>query len=152
MIVSDSTCLIHLGRIGKLHFLEQAFNKIFISEAVYIETIVKGKEIMAPEANAIESCKWIITKELTERQKKEAKDLLKIANIGIGEAESIILSKEENLGLIIDDSVGVRVAQTLGIETYWTTSIILKLVFDKKMKKQAAREVLEELIKTGYRL
>lgn len=152
MIVSDSTCLIHLGRIGKLDILESAFGKVIIPEAVYREVVIKGKEVRAPEAKAIELSNWIIRKNLNHGLTEEAKELMKIANIGHGEAESIILAREEKIGLIIDDSVGVRVAQTFGIETYWTTSIILKLASEKSLKKQVAKGILEDLVKTGYRL
>ncbi len=152
MIVADSTPLIHLSKIGKLEILKQVFNQIIIPEAVYNEAVVKGKEKSIISANIIDSQKWIIKKNLNENQRLESKNLLKNANIGSGEAEAIILAKSDKLGLIIDDSVGIKVAESFGIETFWTTSVILKAVSKNILTKQKAKEIIENLVKSGLRL
>ena len=152
MIVADSTSLIHLSKIGKLEILRQVFNQIIIPEAVYNETVIKGQEKLIISANNIGSQKWIIKKNLNENQKLESKNLLKNANIDLGEAEAIILAKTDNLGLIIDDGVGIKVAESFGIETFWTTSIILKAVSKKILTKTEAKTIIENLVKTGLHI
>ncbi len=152
MIVADATPLIHLSRIEKLSLLRRVFTKIIIPEAVYQEVVIKGREKFIISAETIARQQWIIKKRLSQKQQEEAKDLLRTANIGAGEAEAIILAKAENVGIIIDDIVGVKIAQSFGLETYWTTSVIFKAVAEKKLKKSEAREIIESLIRTGYRL
>ena len=95
MIVADSTPLIHLSKIGKLEILEKVFKNIIIPEAVYNETVVKGQKKLLIGATSINSQKWIVKKILTNIQKSESKILINNANIGIGEAEAIILAKNE---------------------------------------------------------
>ncbi len=152
MIICDSIPFIHLSRIGKLGLLKDVFDEIIIPDAVYIETVIKGREKEIADSENIASQPWIIKKLLSKKQIEEVGRLLKSAKIGLGEAESIVLAKSESLGLVIDDSVGVKVAEMFGIETYWTTSVVLKAVSDKLIKKVDARSLLEELIRTGYRL
>ena len=103
MIVSDSTCLIHLSRIGKLDILEKTFAQVIIPEAVYEETVVIGKEKSIADSENIRTRKWIIKKDLSEKEKPASKNLLANANIGKGESEAIILAKSLKLNLIIDD-------------------------------------------------
>lgn len=43
IVVSDSTILIGLAKIGKLDLLSKIFPKIFIPQEVYIELVEKGK-------------------------------------------------------------------------------------------------------------
>jgi predicted nucleic acid-binding protein len=39
-----------------------------------------------------------------------------------------------------------------GIETLWTTSLILKALHEDILKKSDARETIENMVKNGYRL
>lgn len=150
MIIADATPLIHLSRINKLQLLEKVFTKVIIPDAVYKEVVIKGREKRIVNAEIIAKQSWIIRKEVAQRE--EVKELRKIANIGAGEAEAIILAKNEGASILIDDKMGVNIAQSFGIETYWTTSVILKAVAEKKLEKNEAKQIIEELIKTGYRL
>jgi len=42
-VVSNSSILIHLAKIGKLELLKKYYGNIIIPEAVYIECVVEGK-------------------------------------------------------------------------------------------------------------
>jgi predicted nucleic acid-binding protein len=41
-VVSDSTPLIHLAKIGRLELLREFFGEIIIPEAVYRECVLEG--------------------------------------------------------------------------------------------------------------
>jgi len=43
IVVSDSTILIGLVKIGKLHLLREIFSKIFVPEEVFREVVERGK-------------------------------------------------------------------------------------------------------------
>jgi transcriptional repressor NrdR len=42
-IVSNSSPLIFLSKIGRLHVLEKLFDKVYIAQAVYDETVLSAK-------------------------------------------------------------------------------------------------------------
>jgi predicted nucleic acid-binding protein len=43
MVVSDSSALINLARIGKLALLRDLYGEIYIPEAVWQEAVVRGE-------------------------------------------------------------------------------------------------------------
>ena len=152
MIIADSTALIHLSRIGKLSLLQRLFTKVIIPEAVYDEVVIQGRAKNIANAEIIATQDWIIRKKLSEKHLDEAKSLYKNTPLGMGEAEAIIMAKAENTILLLDDKVGAKIAQSFGIETYWTTSVILKAAADKTITKDEAKNIIKELVRTGYHL
>ena len=152
MIVADATPLIHLSKIGKITLLKNVFSRVIIPAAVFREVVVKGREKAKIDAEIIATQPWITQQQLTEKQQEEVKALVKVANIGLGEAEAIILAKHEKKALLIDDAVGVQVAQSFNIDTYWTTSVLFRAVHEEKITKEEARTIVENLVQTGYRL
>ncbi len=118
IVVSNSSPLIVLAKIEKLHILKDLFGKITIPKAVWNEIVVKGKG--KPGAEEVEKAKWIEIKEVGDKLSVE---VLK-GEIEIGEAEAIVLAKELNADLLIMDeriprviaeSIGLRVAGSLAI-------------------------------------
>ena len=45
IVVTDSTPIISLAKIDKLHLLRDIFGKIYVPNAVYKEVVLKGKGI-----------------------------------------------------------------------------------------------------------
>lgn len=78
---------------------------------------------------------------------EESKEPCEIASIGKGEA--IALVKDMKLELVIDDLVANNVAKMFGIETLWTTSLILKALHEDILKKSDVRETIEDMVKNG---
>lgn len=153
MAIIDSTCLIYLAKTGKLNLLKQIYKKVFIPKAVYKEIILKGKEKGFADAIILEKAinkELIEVKELKKRRMEESRELCEIASIGKGEAEAIVLAKDMKQELVIDDLVANNVAKMFGIETLWTTSLILKALHENILKKSDARETIEDMVKNGY--
>lgn len=44
MVVSDSSALINLARIGKLALLRDLYGEVYIPEAVWQEAVVRGRD------------------------------------------------------------------------------------------------------------
>ena len=83
MIVSDSSPLISLARIGKLDLLQRLYGELLIPQAVWNEVVVKG--VGQPGAEEIKSAGWIKTVAV-------ANDELVLAlqrDLDSGEAEAI---------------------------------------------------------------
>lgn len=102
IVVSDATCLIGLSKIGYLYLLKEMFEKVYIPEEVYKETVVQGKGRLG--ANEVKDADWIKVKPIKDRL---AAGLLE-ANLSRGEAEVIILAKESNADLVILDEKKAR--------------------------------------------
>ena len=62
IVVSDSTILIGLAKIGKLDLLMQIFSKVFIPEEVFKEVAERGKEKTG--SKDIKEAVWIETKQV----------------------------------------------------------------------------------------
>lgn len=56
-VVSNSSLLIHLSKIGLLHILHELFDDIIIPEAVYQECVVQGDH--RDDAKMIDDAPWI---------------------------------------------------------------------------------------------
>ena len=95
MIISNSSPLILLAKIGKLSMLEKLYNKVLIPYEVYREVIIEGKKENYSDAAFIEKCinDFIFVKDLVEEHEKEAEKLKGI--IGLGESEAIQLCLQE---------------------------------------------------------
>ena len=57
IVVSNSSPLIALAKIGKLHILRELFGEITIPKAVWDEVVVKGRG--KPGAEEVEKAEWI---------------------------------------------------------------------------------------------
>ncbi len=64
-IVSNSSPLITLARIGRLDILRQLYSEIVIPEAVWHEVVVEGDE--QPGAEAVRSASWIVQQAVANR-------------------------------------------------------------------------------------
>ena len=97
-VVSNSSPIIHLSKIGRLDLLKFLFDTIKIPEAVYKECVIEGG--YRPEVKIIRDAKWIKVVNIKDTNLTK---LLK-AEVDEGEAEAIALALEigaeiENLQL-----------------------------------------------------
>lgn len=144
IVVSNSTPLIALSKIGRLELLKEYFTEIMIPEAVYEEVVVSGGDLHG--AKEVEEAAWI-------KMRKIQNDLaLKTleTSIGRGEAESIVLAKEVTSDLLlIDDADGRRIAQGMGLKITGTVGILLMAA---KQGRIDLRQALDRLLAAGFRL
>lgn len=147
IVVSNSSCLIGLSRIKKLHLLNDLFGKIFIPQEVYKDVVVKGKGESG--AREVEEAKgiWIEVKDVKD---KLAVQLL-LTELDHGEAETIVLAKELEANLvIIDEEKAANVAIVAGSRVIGTVGI---LILAKKVGKlDNLKDILDQLIKNRFRL
>lgn len=134
IIISDTSCLIALTKIEKLDLLKDLYQKIIITTTVYQEF---GGSL--PD--------WFFVTEVTDKQKQfELENLL-----DKGEASSIALALEiENSTLIIDETKGRKIAQSLNIDIIGTIGIIL--LADKKGLISDVIGTILRLVNKGFRL
>ncbi len=139
-MISNSSPLIFLSKIGKLELLKELFEKISISMAVKEEVLVEGKEGFSIISDAIDR-EWILIK----NPKKEL-----VLELGKGENSVINLAVEMKEPLIIDDSLAIKIARSFNLKTLRTTSIVLLALKKKILTKKEAINCINRLIEEGY--
>ena len=138
-VVANTTPIISLATIGRLDILEKLFCKIIIAEAVY-------QEIKAKQSYAY----YQVDSPFIEVQKIQGflyKELL-LAQLDSGEAETIILAKEINADfVIIDENLGYKIANNVGLTAIRTLSILLKAKENGHVIR--LKPLLDEMIEKG---
>jgi len=145
IVVSNSSPLIALAKIGKLYILGELFKEIIIPKAVWNEVVVKGKG--KPGAEEVEKAEWIKVKEVRDKLSVE---VLK-GEIEIGEAEAIILAKELNADLLImDEKIPRIIAESIGLRVIGSLAI-LYIAKKRGLIKEDFDEIVKELRARGIR-
>jgi len=141
--VSNSTPLIALSKIGKIELLHEYFGQIYIPKAVYEEVVVNGGILYGAEEVA--KADWIIVEDVGNALAVESLSMY----LDAGESEAIVLAKEKDCLLIIDDGDGRKAAKNMNVDITGTVGILLKAGRDGKID---LRESLDELNACGFRL
>ncbi|TFG25144.1 MAG: hypothetical protein EU529_01800 [Promethearchaeota archaeon] len=128
MVISNSSPLIHLIRLGKIQYLFRLIKNVTIPKAVFDEVVVKGKLKNYSEAFTIES---FIKEEKIIVTNLESFDESFYPPLGIGELEAIELAKQQNELLLIDDKKARNLAQILQIEHQTTIATIFELLISE---------------------
>lgn len=137
-VVSDSSPIIALARVSKLHLLRDLFGEILIPDGIYNELAKKGR------AGAEEVERGLFIK----REQIKNRDAVLIRRVGQADAEVIILAKEKTADLILaDDTRVIREVKEKGISFATITSILLEA---KRRKLLASvKEVMDEMRRQG---
>ncbi len=135
VVISDTSCLIILSKIGCLHILQSLFGEILITEEVKNEF---GETL--PD--------WIVIKKAASYEIEK----ILLLNVDEGEASAMALCLEqtEDVLLIIDERKGRIIAQELGIKIIGTIGILIKA--EEKGLFTNLSEIIERLEQTDFRL
>ena len=121
-MLSNTTPLIGLASIDHFELLEQLFGELHIPEAVYRETVVRGRE-QGGARQEVSSADWIKRHQVVDRL---AVDVL-LDELDAGEAEAIVLARELNADwVLMDERKGRRKLTQLGIRKIGTLGILLR--------------------------
>ncbi|ODS35952.1 MAG: hypothetical protein A7316_05275 [Candidatus Altiarchaeales archaeon WOR_SM1_86-2] len=144
MIVSNSTPLIALSRINRLGLLKEYFTGIYIPREVYREVVEYGGDLAG--AKEVKDAGWI---KIGKTKDNLGVEIL-MRSVDRGEAEAIILGKENNADLLlIDDKEGREIAEGLGVKISGTLGVLLLAAKDNKIN---LKDSLDNLIASGFRL
>lgn len=149
MIVSNSTVLIYLAKIGKLSLLKKLFRKVLIPREVFNEVVIRGKENQHPDAFVIEGAVeegWV--------EVKEIEPLRELEEFGIdsGETEAISLAKSLGIPVLLDQTHARIAAKALGLKPRGTIFVLLSALRKKLFTYEEYQASLEELVKAGFRM
>ncbi len=124
-VVSDSTCLIGLERIGELNILLSLFDPIMIPPEV--------------EREFGSNFSWLQTENLASSLLVAA---LRLA-VDAGEAEAIALASEKSCLLISDDKQARAAAKRLGVSVIGTVGVLVRAKQNGVVS--AVKPILDEL-------
>ena len=129
-VVSDSTCLIGLERIGQLAILPALFDPIMIPPEVEREF---GVGFLRLQTETLTSSSLIA--------------ILKLI-VDAGEAEAIALASEKGCRLITDDKQARSVAKSLGVPVIGTVGVLVRAKQSGVIV--ALKPVLEDLERNSF--
>ncbi len=141
--VANSTPLIALSKIGLFELLKEYFDEVIIPNEVYEEVVTRGSDLFG--AREVSTSKWVKVIDVGNRL---AVDSLSV-HLGKGEAEAIVLAKEKNVLLIIDDKDGREMAENLKVPVTGTVGLLMLAAEEGRINLKTA---LDGLIASGFRL
>lgn len=144
-VVSNSSPIIHLAKIGKLSLLREYFNTIMVPESVFKECVAEGKD--RKEVEAIKKAEWI---RVAEVQDKKLVKLLQ-SSLDDGESEAIALSLESGADLILlddSDASAREKARIYGLTVTGTLGVLLRAKKDRKIS--SLKENIIKLRDSGF--
>ena len=155
-IVSNTSPLIWLAKIGKITLLKKLFGEVIIPEEVYKEAVERGLQEGFSDALAIKECieqDWIKISKLDEREIKLSQKMTEHAfEIHLGEAQAIILAREKNAMLLMDESSGRAFAETLGLKVRGALYVVMKALREDLLDRTEAKEMVLALVSKGFRI
>ncbi len=125
IVVSDSSPLIFMARIGSLEILRSLYKTILIPKAVFDEAVNRGKDESYGDAFLIEKeiGSLILIKDLKEKFANQLKTLIK--TYGNGESEALLLCLQEDADLLLADDYDTRkLAEIYNIKWLSTLGIL----------------------------
>ncbi|MEW5935445.1 MAG: DUF3368 domain-containing protein [Bacillota bacterium] len=120
-MVSDSSPLINLARIGMLWLLRELFGEILVPDAVWEEVVVDGAG--QPGAGEVGAAAWIRKRSVANRP------LVSVLrrDLGPGEAEAIALALEAGARLLLmDERAGREAARHLGVSCAGLLAVLVE--------------------------
>ncbi len=120
-VISNSSPIIHLAKIGRLELLESFFGVVTIPSAVYDECVTQGGG--REEVKDIENASWLRVEKASDQN---LVTLLR-SELDRGEAEAIALALERNAALILlDDAEGREKARLYDLPITGTVGLLLR--------------------------
>ena len=141
IVVSDTSCLILLSKIGKLDLLKQLYSEIFIPEAVYDEIIAKKDSATL----LVNTSDWIRVCKITDRQRLDSFPGV----LHLGEREAMLLYDDINADLIIiDDNNARKEAARRGQKVTGILGILSRAKNEGLIDR--VKPLISELLDNGY--
>jgi predicted nucleic acid-binding protein len=119
--VANSSVLIALSMIGRLELLSKRFAEgILIPQSVWREVVETGKG--QPGAMEVQSAGWITVAEVKDKNLVA----VLIRDLDLGEAEAIVLCREQHAEtVLLDEKDARRLARRLGLRVLGTVGILI---------------------------
>jgi len=143
IVVSDTSPILNLARIGRLELLALLYRHVIIPSAVYDE-LIRSKGDLPPSVD-LASQQWMTVAAANDRNR--VGELLEY--LDPGEAEAIVLASELGANLLlVDERRGRRVASAAGLPIMGLLGVIAAA--KRTGLVQLAKPLLDELIDSAH--
>lgn len=146
-MVSNSSPLIWLAKIGRLTLLKALFGEIVVPRRVYEEVALRRHSADAVLIGRAVEEGWI---SVSEEEMEEADVIAEASGMHMGEAEAILLAQRLGTELIVDEREASGTAQMFGVRPVGTVAVLLLALARKRMTLHEFRECLDGLIASGF--
>ncbi len=144
-IISNSSPLIFLAKIGKLDFLKGY--QLLVPEQVIGEVIGRNKE--KEQGMLIEN--WLRKNSATVKRPELLRNLPD--GLGDGEKAAISLAVAEGVRtILLDERKARKIAKLLDLHPKGTIGVIYEQLLRGNIKRHECKYLVLELVKTGYRI
>jgi uncharacterized protein len=122
IVISNSSPIILLARIGRLDLLRDLFGAVIIPPAVRLEILGAGGD--RPGAAELAEAAWVRVQAVADQEMIQSL----LGELGSGEAEVIALANEsqEPVIALLDDAAGRRHARERGVPVLGTAGILIR--------------------------
>ncbi|RCJ32612.1 nucleic acid-binding protein [Nostoc punctiforme NIES-2108] len=145
IVVSDTTPLSELSKIGKLDLLSAVFGRVIIPQQVYTE-LTTGNH---PAVLVVKSALWLEVLSISNNQLIEQLQLE--TNLDLGECSAIILAEELKADqLLIDEKAGRKVAISRGLPIIGLVGVII--LAKEQGLIDNVKNILDDLMSKGTRI
>jgi len=155
-VVSNTSPLIWLSKVGKISLLKELFVEITVPEEVYKEAVENGLSGGFSDGLAVKECfdqGWIKVATLTDAEIIQCQKIMKLnLEIDLGEVQAIVLARRKKALLLMDESSGRAFAQSLGLDVRGVLYIVILSLREKKLTNKEAKETVYTLISKGFRV
>lgn len=149
LIISDTTPIISLMKVGQLDLLKNMFGSVVIPKAVYDELTVNIN--FEKEINSFNKCTFV--KVETVENESYVNILRNDTGLDAGESEAIVMVKEKQADLLLmDERKGRQVAKKMGIRITGTIGILLQAFDESFLTKEDVEQCLMLLKKSNIRI
>lgn len=155
-VITDSTPLIWLSKIGKISLLKKIYKQIIIPLEVYNEVVTIGLQQGYSDAIVVKDSiekGWIKVQTLNNTQAKRSQIILEHAEeLHHGEVQAIILAQDYHALLLMDESSGRAFAETWGLKVHGTIYVILQGLRKSIQTKEETMTDIYSLVEKGFRV
>lgn len=146
IVVSDTTPLISLMKVGQLELVYELFGEIQIPDAVYEELVSNNR--FPNEKRQIQESSFV--KKVSVEDMKAVTLLRRSTGLDAGESEAIILSDTIGADLLLMDEVkGRQVAKQMGLHLMGTIGMLMIAYDEKKLTKSEILACIDMLRNSG---
>ncbi len=143
LVVADAGPLIGLAIVGELRLLLGLFGNVLVPEGVAVELCLHGE---MPGASALAAARdqgWLRIVPVADIPRRL------LATVDRGEAEAIVLAKQLNVQLLIDERRGRIAAKSESVRIFGSGAVLI--MAKRKRLIREVRPILNALTKANYR-
>lgn len=156
-VVTDSTVLIYLAKLGELRLLDRLFDDVTAPAVVYEEVVTRGREERYADALAVdEAADGFLAVTPVEAEGEAVADradsVRESAGLGRGESAAIALALARDARCLTDDHAARTTAESLGVAVGGTIFVLLEALDAGVYSFEEYRAEVDALTENGFRM